>query len=85
MLTYTAPDKHSWMPERTSEVLSGEDHLCAKRQYPKITRDSRDVAEAIVMISRMKESYLACAAKASRPVQAQCLYLGCPDVARMIV
>ena len=64
------PDKHRWMPEWISEVLFGEDHLCAKRQYPKMTRDSRDVAEAIVMISRMKESYLACAAKASRPVQA---------------
>ena len=60
------------MPERIPGGLISEEYLCAKRQYPKMTRDSKDVAEAIVMISRMKESYLACAAKASRPVQAQC-------------
>ena len=65
---------------------SEKHHLCAKRQYPKMTRDSREVAEAIVMISRMKESYLAWAAKASRPAQAQCRGTSaCPDVAvRMI-
>ncbi len=42
-------------------------YLCARRQYPKTTLDSREVAEIIVMISRIGESYLACATKAARP------------------